>query len=136
MESLYRLKRVSARFARAQDGALSVESVLWIPVYLLFFVVIADVSTMFSGQAKAVRIAYDGNRQASLGDLASPQQVEAAVLSRVRAFSPGATASTVFGPDSITTTLTMPAAELAAVGTFARLVDFDVTVSSVHMRED
>lgn len=136
MECLSPLKRASVRFAQSQDGVLSVESVLWIPIYLLFFVVIADVSAMFSGQAKAVRIAYDGNRLASLGDLTTPQEVEAAVLARVHAFSPGATANTVFGTDSITTTLRMPASELAAVGTFARLVDYDVIVSSVHMRED
>nr|MDJ1018453.1 hypothetical protein [Paracoccaceae bacterium] len=109
--------------------------VVWLPIYVIFFVLIADVSLMFHGQATATRIAYDGNRQASLGALETEQAVETAILARVQALSPNATVDTVFGTDTVTTTLTMPARDLLAIGSFAQFIDLDITVSSVHMLE-
>lgn len=125
----------SKRLVYDESGSVTVESVLWVPVYLLFFGLIADVSFMFHGQAKAMRIAYDGNRQASFGLLKSETAVEDMVLTRVHAFSPQATVDTAFGTDSITTTLTMPASDLMAIGSFSRIFYFNVTVTSVHKRE-
>lgn len=118
-----------------ESGSVTVESVLWVPVYLLFFGLIADVSLMFHAQAKAMRIAYDGNRQASFGLLKSEAAVEDMVLARVQAFSSRATVDTVFGADSITTTLTMPASDLMVIGSFSNILDLEVTVTSVHKRE-
>lgn len=128
-------RHLLGRYGSDNEGSVTVESVLWVPVYLLFFGLIADVSLMFHAQAKAMRIAYDGNRQASFGLLNSESAVEDMVLARVQAFSSRATVDTVFGADSITTTLTMPASDLIAIGTFASILDLDVTVTSVHKRE-
>ena len=124
-----------ARFTQCQSGALTVESVLWVPIYLFMFVFIADVSLIFHGQAKATRIAYDGNRMASVGAFETATETSEAVLGRIQGFSPSATVNTVFGSDAVTTTVVMPAADLAAIGIIGRLVDLDVTVQSVHMRE-
>jgi Flp pilus assembly protein TadG len=124
-----------ARFARCQSGALTVEAVLWVPVYLFLFVFIADVSLIFHGQAKATRIAYDGNRIASVGAFETETETSAAIRGRIHVFSPQATVNTTFGSDNVTTTVVMPAADLAAIGLISRIVDLDVTVLSVHMRD-
>ncbi|MBT8415129.1 MAG: pilus assembly protein [Boseongicola sp.] len=124
-----------ARFTRCQSGALTVEAVLWVPVYLFLFVFIADVSLIFHGQAKATRIAYDGNRMASVGSFETASETSSAIRGRVQLFSPQATVNTVFGSNEVTTTVVMPAADLAAIGLIGRIVDLDVTVQSVHMRD-
>jgi Flp pilus assembly protein TadG len=123
------------RFTRCQSGALTVEAVLWVPVYLFLFVFIADVSLIFHGQAKATRIAYDGNRMASVGSFETETETSDAIRGRVHVFSPQATVETVFGSDDITTIVVMPSADLAAIGLISRIVDLDVTVLSVHMRD-
>lgn len=126
---------VATRFKRSESGTVTVEAVLWVPVYLFFFVFIADVSLIFHGQAKATRIAYDGNRMASVGVFETATETKDAVLGRIQAFSPSASVNTVFGTDDITTTVTMPAADLAAIGLIPRIVNIDVSVSSVHMKD-
>ncbi len=124
-----------SRFKRQEHGAITVEAVLWVPVYLIFFSLIADVSLIFHAQAKATRIAYDGNRQASAGVFETEAETRTAVLGRVQSFSPGATVSTVFGTDEITTTVSMPTSDLAPVGLVSQLMNINISVSSVHMRD-
>lgn len=137
LDALKHLKKTPtiARFTRCQSGALTVEAVLWVPVYLFLFVFIADVSLIFHGQAKATRIAYDGNRMASVGSFETATETSDAIRGRVQLFSPQASVNTVFGTDAVTTTIVMPAADLAAIGLVSRIVDLDVTVQSVHMRD-
>jgi len=132
---LFKTTSLMKRFTRSQSGALTIEAVLWIPVYLFLFVFIADVSLIFHGQAKATRIAYDGNRMASAGAFETALETKDAVLGRIQVFSPSASVNTVFGTDDITTIVTMPASDLTAIGLITRLVTLDVTVSSVHMRD-
>lgn len=123
------------RFCRDENGAITVESVLWVPVFLLFFALIADVSLIFHGQAKALRIAYDGNRQASLGELASATDTQAAILARIQEFAPNATVNTSFGTDDIETRVVLPTNDLVAVGTITRVLNIDLKIQSIHMRD-
>ncbi len=122
------------QFGRGEAGGVTIESVLWVPIYVLVFSLIADISMIFHGQAKATRIAYDGNRQASVGFFETEEEVEAAVLARIQTFSPSAVVDTVFGPEAITTNVTLPASDLAAIGALQNIIDVDITFSSIHMR--
>lgn len=123
------------RFFRDDNGAVTVESVLWVPVFLLFFALIADVSLIFHGQAKALRIAYDGNRQASLGEFATAAETQAAILARIQEFAPNATVSTTFGTEDIETRVVLPTNDMVAIGTVTRILNIDLKFQSVHMRD-
>lgn len=125
----------AARFRRESDGGVTVEAVLWVPIYMLFFAFIVDVSNIFHGQAKAIRMVYDGNRQASLGTFADADATQAAILARVQSFSPNAKVTTVFDSESISTVVVLPSNDLAIIGTISTIMNLDVTVSSVHMRD-
>jgi hypothetical protein len=94
-----------------------------------------DVSQIFHGQAKAMRMAYDGNREASLGKFIDANETQAAILARVQSFSPNASVTTVFSTESISTEVVIPTSDLAIIGTVAKIMNIDVTVSSVHMRD-
>jgi Flp pilus assembly protein TadG len=128
-------KLIPARFLRENDGTITVEAVLWVPIYLIFFAFIVDVSNIFHGQAKAIRMAYDGNREASLGTFADADATQAAILARVQSFSPNAKVTTVFDSESISTVVVLPSNDLAIIGTISTIMNLDVTVSSVHMRD-
>lgn len=123
------------RFLRESDGTITVEAVLWVPIYLVFFALIVDVSQVFHGQAKAMRMAYDANRQASLGTLADADATRQAVLASVQTFSPNATVTTTFDAESISTVVVMPSNDLVIIGSIAPIMNINVTVSSVHMRD-
>ena len=76
MPSLPKILRI-ARFARDEAGGITAESVLWIPVYMVFFALIVDVSLVLNAQAKARHIVQDANRHASTGYLVTEDDLAA-----------------------------------------------------------
>lgn len=125
----------AVRMARDESGSITVESVLWMPIYLLFFTLIADVSLMFHSQAQATRIVHDANRQASVGIYKTSSEMKAAVKERLDDYSPNATISSTFGPSTVVTTVTMPVSDVAAIGILGKLVRSNITVSLLHLVE-
>lgn len=125
----------SLSFQCDERGVISVESVLWVPIFLVFFALIADVSLMFHGQAKGMRIVQDANRLASTGILVDAEAVEAQVLDRLHEFSTNAGVESVFDAETVLTTVRIPAGDLVAIGIIGKLAQFDIEVSSLHLIE-
>lgn len=129
------LKRHSKRILSDENGSITVESVLWMPIYLLFFTLIADVSLMFHSQAQATRIVHDTNRLASTGTYTTSAQMEAAVRERLNDYSPNATINSTFGPSTVLTTVSMPVSDVAAIGILGTFTRANITVSLIHLVE-
>ena len=114
---------------------------LWLPVYLVFFALIADVSLMLHAQSKATRIAQDANRHASTGyivglnDTERETNLEAMIAASMANISPNATIDSTYGAVSVATTIEMPVSDLEVVGLFARFSDITITVSTIHLLE-
>ena len=129
-------RRVAA-FLCNDEGAVTVEGVLWLPVYAFFLTLIVDTSLMFNGQAQAQRAIQDLNRLASSGFFVSEEEVEergAAVLSHLSANAVvEATIDTTTGV--ISTVATLPAADIMAVGLISKFTRLSVTVSAQHVIE-
>ncbi len=128
-------KRGLVRFLSDESGTLSVESVLWLPIYILFFAMIADVSMVFHNQAKTMRIVQDANRLASRGILEDASAVKEMVEARVHTISANATVTSAFGVDTVATTVVMPASDMTMIGLLNAINTVDVTVSSMHLVE-
>ena len=120
---------------RDESGTLSVESVLWLPIYILFFALIADVSMVFHNQTKAMRIVQDANRLASRGILEDAASVRETVEARVRTISANAEVTSAFGVDTVATTVVMPARDMTMIGLVGALSTLNVTISSMHLVE-
>lgn len=138
---------IPARFLRENDGAITVEAVLWVPVYLVFFALITDVSMMFHGYSKALRIAQDTNRHASTGFLKSAQdtatqeetKLEALAKANLDLFAPTATVTTILDTADTTphviTNISIPSSDLQVIGLFSVFANINIQVSSVHLLE-
>ena len=88
-----RLRRVLGDFARREDGGVLVESILWLPLFLSLFVMIADSSTMFLNQARIKKIMQDGARDMAVGDLPECADLVDFLQTHVRKIAPSATAT-------------------------------------------
>lgn len=136
MVSVSVLRRVAA-FLRKQEGAVTVEGVLWVPIYGLMLILIADTALMFNGQAQAQRVIQDVNRLASSGYYLTEQEVEErgkAVLAHLSENARvEATIDTV--NHTISTVATIPAADLMAIGWIPQFANIDVTVTAQHLIE-
>ena len=125
-----------SRFLRREDGSATVESVIWFPVFIGFFLLIADVALIFHGQAQMLRIAQDANRLYSVGRLGDEDATQAYVIDRLASLGKPARVETVLNVDNvITTTVRAWSGDLDAVGIVGFLTSIDVTVTSQHMKE-
>ncbi len=133
------LRRNPRRFMSDDDGAITVEAVLWVPVYLVFFALITDVSLMFHGYSKALQVAQDTNRHASTEYYADEVSLENMAKANLSHFAPNATVKSTLEPLAavplVTTTISVPASDLHAVGLFAVFANINIKVTSVHLLE-
>ena len=126
-----------------EDGAVTVEAVLWVPVYLFFFAFIVDVSLMFNSKTQVQRALQDVNRLASSGFfetddfVVSEVDVETRVVASLSHLTERATVDTTFDADTfvITTYATIPAEDLMALGLIAKFIDLDLNFLAQHVVE-
>ena len=126
------------RFMRREDGAATIEALLWIPMFFFLIVAILDVSYVYFNRAQALRIVQDVNRAFSIGRYADEDEATAAILAAIQTISPNAEAATVYNNATglITTYVNMPASDLMPVGTVPGLGNaFTIGLSAQHYME-
>lgn len=124
-------------FVTRQDGAITVESVLWLPVYAFFFAFIVDVSLLFNSQTQVQRVLQDVNRLASTGFLITEEEVEERVMSGIGHLTTGATVTTTIDINTnlVTTTALVPASDLMAIGIVSKFADLELNFTAQHVVE-
>lgn len=122
------------RFARNEDGAATIEAVLWLPFYLILFGLLADVSMVFHGQSKLLRIVQDANRNMSIGRLDSAEVIDF-VRTRAGTFSTPTQITNNEDAGLITTSVTVPMRDLDLFGVAGVFGKAEMTVSSAHLNE-
>lgn len=136
MRCLRFLKGRFSCFSRSDDGAATVEAVLWLPLYVMLIALLADVSMMFHGQSRLLRIAQDANRNMSIGRLVSTADTEDFVLARATELSPRSTAATNLTAGMITTTVSVPLVDLDLFGVAGIFAGARMTVRAEHLMEN
>jgi Flp pilus assembly protein TadG len=123
------------RFRRDERGSATIEAVLWLPLFVIFFVMIADVSLVFFRQTEVLRVVQDGNRALSVGRLAGAAEVEQFVKDRIAPMTTRAQVTTTVDSGVIDTRALVPVEDLVAVGMFNFLNGYDIAVQSSHYVE-
>ena len=130
-----RVRRSLQSFRRMQDGAATIEAVLWTPVFLLLFGMVTDTSTVFGRQAEILRIIQDSNRSLAVGAFQSVQQAEDYVIKKVSVFSGNTTVDVAIVDGIISTSVSVPAADLTSTGLFDAINTLTITVGASQMSE-
>ncbi len=131
-----RIRNLLRTFTR-EDGAITVEGVLWLPAYVFFFAFIVDVSLMFNSKTQVNRVLQDVNRLASSGFFVTEDEVEARVVASLVHLTDGATVETTIDTTNflITTTASVPAEDLMAIGLVARFTSLELNFVAQHVVE-
>ena len=130
-----RVRRSLLSFGRLQDGAATIEAVLWTPVFLILFGMVTDTSTVFGRQAEILRIIQDSNRSLAVGAFQSVQQAEDYVIKKVAVFSANTIVDVVIVDGIIKTSVSLPAADLTSTGLFDAINTLTITVGASQMSE-
>ncbi len=126
------------RFLQREEGAATVETVLWFPLLMAVFGMMLDVAMIFHGQAKVLRVVQDANREFSIGRYADGTATEAAITAELAILKvwPTSTATTSRADGVATTTVSVPASQLTVIGFFSALDNFNIAVTAEHMIEN
>lgn len=123
------------RFSREEDGAATIEAVLWLPFYIMLFGLLVDVSMIFHGQSKLLRIVQDANRNMSIGRLTTTAAVQDFVIARAGSMSKDPQATTVTSAGLILTTASVPMTDLDMFGVASVFKNVRMTVQAEHLME-
>lgn len=77
------IKSAISRFAKDESAAVTVEFVLWVPVFVLILAITVDASVLFMTQANLWSIARDTTRRMATGALGADGDAEAYARSRM-----------------------------------------------------
>jgi Flp pilus assembly protein TadG len=131
-----------ARFARDERGSVTVESVLWLPVFLAFLGIAVDASVIFSNRSLILRTIQDANRMLAIGRFDNEADTEQFVQDNLQVCPLGVcppevtVTTTTDATGVITTRVEVPAEMIDAIGLFGLLTGFNVAAEAEYMSEE
>ena len=132
------IRRVSQSlltFGRSEGGTATIEAVLWTPIFLILFGLVTDTSIVFGRQAEILRIVQDSNRSLAVGAFQTVQQAEEYITRKVEVFSDNTVVDVAINDGIISTSVTLPAADLTSTGLFGGFDSLTITVGASQMSE-
>ena len=123
------------RFRKDEEGGMTLEAVLWVPVILSFTVWTADASVMFMNKARVEKIVLDGQRSLAVGRFADCAELESWVETQTRTIAETATATCVPGKRQARTTVSLSAAEMDLTGSSGFMGDMQLAVQTFQTSE-
>ncbi len=128
------IKRV-LRFRSDSKGSATIEAVLWLPMFIAIFALMADAAMIFNGHSRVMRVVQDANRNLSIGRLDTEDETEEYIVASLSTLSPNAVANTQIVAGVVTTVVTVPATDLEILGMFSSLNSIDLQIRSQHLIE-
>lgn len=125
-----RLSMRLGRWIRGQDGSVSVEAALWLPIFMGLILLVTNTSLVFYGQSQAMRVVQDANRAFSTGRLATEAEVQAFIIERLAPLTSEPIVETVVHQGVIYTTAQLPVEDLAHIGTLNMFSGYHINVAS------
>jgi Flp pilus assembly protein TadG len=130
-------------FARDERGSVTIESVLWLPIFFAFLGLAVDGAALFMNRALILRAVQDANRCFAIGnpECQSEADTEDVIRDKIQGVCRGNSCedtdvdTTVSGTGIISTRVEIPASEIDVVGLFGLLRGFRVGVEAQYMRE-
>ena len=122
-------------FIRQENGTATVEFVIWLPIIMLVFAIVVDVSMLLGGEAQALRVVQDANRGLSVGYFQSIDAAKDFILTQIEPLSSNATIDITVVNGVINSRLTMPAADLMSTGFYDALLNINITVVAEFLSE-
>ena len=122
-------------FLRREDGTVTVEAVIWLPIFIGIFAMIVDVTMIMSGQAQALRVVQDANRLVSVGLIKSEEDTRTFIQTSLKGISNNIDVQSRVADGIITTNITMPSRDLVASGMLNVFANIPVRVGAQHRAE-
>ena len=124
------------RFLRRNDGAATVETILWFPLFIAVFGLMLDVSMIFFGKSKVLRVIQDGNREYSVGRITTEAATETFIENQLAQLGIQAVATTTEVAGVAHTLVTVQASQLQVLGYFTAFSGLELNITAEQMIEN
>lgn len=123
-------------FASGEAGSATIETVLWLPMFIFILTLLAETAMVFADQSSVARVIEDTNRQLSTGAIATTDIAVTTIKSRIANISPNAVVSTTLANGIFQSSVSMPIADLIGPGLAPIFSGFNVTMESEFTNEN
>lgn len=110
------LRRHARDFLRSEAGSYTIESVIWLPIYVFVLALMMNVSMVFFNESQILRVVQDSNRSFSVGRITTLEAVEQYVIERIAYLDVTPTVNSQLVDGIIYTNLSIPATDLMPFG--------------------
>jgi Flp pilus assembly protein TadG len=121
-------------FVRKDDGAATVEAVIWLPLFVFLVAFATDVSMIFHAHSRVLRVTQDVNRAISVGRIESTDDAEDAVVAMLPNYD-SVTASIDVSNGIITANVSVPVSSVVAIGMVSSLMGHTINVRTQQYLE-
>lgn len=121
------------RFAKAEDGAVTVEGVLWVPVFFALLALIVDTSMLFTSQDRMLRAVHDANRAYATGRLASIDAASSFIRDSLGGIGENASVSGSVVDGLVRLQVSIPAVSVTPIGLVRVFASENLTVDSTFI---
>lgn len=127
---LLRSLRKRRSFASDENGAATIEAVLWLPMFFYILCLSVDVTMIFHAYSRIVRAVEDVNRGLSIGRIESIEDGKAKLAASLANYA-GMTSSIFINDDNvIVTNVSVPVRNLLVTGAASVLMSNSVQVKT------
>ncbi|MDE3026768.1 MAG: hypothetical protein KGH84_00030 [Paracoccaceae bacterium] len=125
----------TAHFFRSERGAVTVDAVIWIPVFAFILLFVAEVSLAFTGETAITQVIEDADRLYARGYFQTAADTETFIRSRLPKLSPSMTVSITESNKIIETVVTVPLLSITGLNAIQQLSGITVTISGEQLSE-
>jgi Flp pilus assembly protein TadG len=126
---MMRKLRARRNFASDENGAATIEAVLWLPMFFYILSLSVDVTMIFHAYSRVVRAVEDVNRGLSIGRITSIDEGKAKLASSLASYS-GMTSSIAIVDGVVVTNVAVPVSSLVVTGAASLLMSNSVQVKT------
>lgn len=123
------------RFRRKDDGAATVEAVIWLPLFIFLLALAVDVSMTFHAHSRVLRVVQDVNRAYSVGRIETVEEAEAMVAALLPDIAANIVVDKSVTDGIIGTRVQVPVADIVVLGAVPDWADLAINVESYHYAE-
>ena len=123
-------------FRKREDGAVTVETVLWFPLFFFLFLFVVELSIMLNRYTLTLRSVQDANRNVAVGNYTTAT-LETAIKAEVANFTTRPVITTQTSVDgTFQTNVTIQAVDFLVTPWPEDWLDIVLTISATHQLEN
>jgi Flp pilus assembly protein TadG len=127
-------KRERNSFLSEEDGAATIEAVLWLPVFFFIVGFATDVTMIFHAHSRVLRVVQDVNRAVSVGRIDTIDEAKQKMLDMLPGYA-NATSKMQIEDGVIMSIVTVPTASIMPLGVAKALVGHMIVVRTEQYAE-